>query len=206
MTLDADGSLHGTLVVRTTGDLASADRYKLRTVERDSDRLRPMEVLLAESVPNYRIVDSKLGDIANNDVPFEWNLSIESTKYAKVSGDLLLVRPRIVGTKGSGLLETREARRQPVEFERTRIDDDSFEIEMPAHYEVDELPPPTKVEYPFGTYRSRTEVVGRVLRYTRTLEIRQLSVPASQSGDLKAFYRAIHGDEGRMAVLHQVAK
>ncbi len=204
--LDADGGLHGALVVRSTGDYAAMERYALRSVERESDRLKPIEALLAESVPNYQIVDSKIGDIANNDVPFEWNLTINSTKYAKVSGDLLLVLPRIVGTKGSGLLETREARRQPVEFARTRIDSDTFEIEIPPRYEVDELPPPTKVEYPFGAYRSRTEVVGRVLRYTRTLEIRQLSVPVAQAGDLKAFYRAIHGDEGRMAVLHQVAK
>jgi hypothetical protein len=205
LVLDADGGLRGDVLVRSTGDRAAIERYGLRSVERESDRLRPMEVLLAESVPNYRILDSKIGDIANNDVPFEWRLSIESPKYAKVSGDLLLVRPRLVGTKASGILETREARRQPIEFERTRIDSDTFDIEIPPHYEVDELPPPTQVDYPFGVYRSRTEVVGRTLRYRRTLEIRQLSVPAAQAGDLKTFYRAIHGDEGRMAVLHQVA-
>jgi len=43
--------------------------------------------------------------------------------------------------------------------------------------------------------------VGRTLRYTRSFEIRKLSVPVAHAEDLKAFYRAIADDERRTAIL-----
>jgi hypothetical protein len=42
---------------------------------------------------------------------------------------------------------------------------------------------------------------GDVLHYTRTLEIKQPSVPVSQAEDLKKFYRIIASDERGAAVL-----
>jgi hypothetical protein len=55
------------------------------------------------------------------DRPFEWNYTLEAPNYAKAAGDLLLVRPRVLGSKSSGLLETKEARQYPVEFEFYRV-------------------------------------------------------------------------------------
>jgi len=49
--------------------------------------------------------------------------------------------------------------------------------------------------------QSKTEVVGRKLRYTRTLEIKELSVPIGKAEKLKQFYRIIENDERRLAVL-----
>jgi hypothetical protein len=46
--------------------------------------------------------------------------------------------------------------------------------------------------------------VGRALRYTRTFEIKELSVPVSKVGQLKDFYRIIAGDERNSAVLKRV--
>jgi hypothetical protein len=39
------------------------------------------------------------------------------------------------------------------------------------------------------------------LRYTRTFEVRDLSVPVSKAGQLKQFYRIIENDERNSAVL-----
>jgi hypothetical protein len=46
--------------------------------------------------------------------------------------------------------------------------------------------------------------VGNKIRYTRMLEIRQLSVPAADARDLREFNRTIFGDERRAAVLKRV--
>lgn len=40
-----------------------------------------------------------------------------------------------------------------------------------------------------------------MLNYTRTFEVKQLSVPVSQAADLKKFYRIIASDERNTAVL-----
>ena len=57
----------------------------------------------------------------------------------------------------------------------------------------------------FGSCHSKTVTEGNVLRYTRTYEIKQLSVPVSQAEDLKKFYRIIGNDERGTAVLKPAA-
>ena len=53
-------------------------------------------------------------------------------------------------------------------------------------------------------YQSKTEIVGRTLRYTRTFEIKDLSVPVSEAEKLREFYRVIADDERNSAVLKRV--
>jgi hypothetical protein len=70
-----------------------------------------------------------------------------------------------------------------------------------VRYEVDNLPPPADVDYSFASYHSRTEATGNNLKYTRTLEIKELSVPMGKVEELKRFYRVIASDERNTAVL-----
>jgi len=48
--------------------------------------------------------------------------------------------------------------------------------------------------------------VGRTLRYTRTFEIKELSVPVSKAEQLRDFYRVIAGDERNSAILKRVSQ
>jgi hypothetical protein len=111
-----------------------------------------------------------------------------------------------MGLKSSDLLETKEPRKFPVIFEGPQKDTDNFEIALPAGYEVDDLPPAVDVDYSFGSYHSKTEVSGRVLKYTRSFEIKELSVPLDKMDDLKKFYRIIGSDERNTAVLKPSAQ
>jgi hypothetical protein len=58
----------------------------------------------------------------------------------------------------------------------------------------------------FASYQSKTEKVGQALRYTRTFEIKNLSVPVSQAGELRQLYRTIEDDERNSAVLRRVSQ
>jgi hypothetical protein len=93
-----------------------------------------------------------------------------------------------------------------VEFEGPERDTDVFEIELPAGYQVDDLPPPVDLDDGFASYRSKTEIAGRTLRYTRTFEIKNLSVPVSEAEKLRDFYRVIANDERNSAVLKRVSR
>ena len=53
--------------------------------------------------------------------------------------------------KSSDLLEKKEARKYPVEFEGPRRDVDRIEISLPLGCQVDELPPAADVDYTFGS-------------------------------------------------------
>ena len=105
------------------------------------------------------------------------------------------------GSKARGTLETKEPRRFPIEFEGPVQDTDNFEIVLPPGYAVDELPPPVDADFTFASYHSRTEVKDNVIGYTRTFEVKELSVPVSKAEELKKFYRIIASDERNTAVL-----
>lgn len=72
---------------------------------------------------------------------------------------------------------------------------------MPAGYEVDDLPPPVSAEYGFASYHSKAEISGNVLRYTRTFEVKEPSVPLNKVEDLKKLYRIIANDERNNAIV-----
>ena len=110
----------------------------------------------------------------------------------------------MLGSKSDGILETREPRQFPIEFDGPARDTDSFEITLPAGYEVDELPPPTDADFSFASYHSKTELKGNVINYSRSFEIKELSVPVKQSDELRKFYRMIASDERNTAVLSPV--
>src|SRR5262249_28590617 len=136
-----------------------------------------------------------------NETPFGYSYTFVAPGYATQAQDLLIVRPRVMGIETSDLLETKEPRKFPVIFEGPRKDTDSFEITLPTGYQVDDLPPAVDLDYSFASYHSKTEAAGNKLKYSRTLEIKELSVPLEKMEDLKRFYRAIAGDERNTAVL-----
>src|SRR5262249_27122704 len=130
----------------------------------------------------------------------------ESESYARSSGELLVFRPCVIGRKSSGLLETKDPRKFAIEFEGPVRDTDSFDITLPPGYSVEDLPEPVDADYSFASYHSKSKAEGNVVHYTRTLEIKELSVPVTKADDLKAFYRIIATDERNTAVLKMASK
>jgi len=205
LTLDETGTLRGDVHEILVGDVAALQRYELRSMTADADQIKVVEAVAGASFPTFQILKANVANVHAADRPLEWSYSFEAQNFAKTAGDLLLVRPRVLGSKSSGLLETKEARQYPVEFAGPKHDTDVFEIAIPAGYEVEELPPPVNVDEGFVSYRSKTEMVGRALRYSRVFEIKELSVPASKAEQLKEFYRIIAGDERNSAVLKRTS-
>jgi hypothetical protein len=205
LSLSATGTVSGEVQETRVGDRAWSQRWALRTVTKDADRIKPIETLLSHSLATFQITKASVGNLQLTDQPFLYNYSVVAQNYAKPAGNLLLVRPRFIGNKSSDLLETKEPRKYPVEFEGPSRDVDTFEITLPAGYEVDDLPPPVNADYSFASYHSKTEVNGKTLKYTRTFEVKELSVPLSKVEDLKKLYRIIAGDERNTAVLKPAA-
>jgi hypothetical protein len=199
--LSPTGTLTGEVREVRLGDHAAAQRHALKSVSKETDKIKPIETLLARSLSTYQLTKASVTNLDQTDQPFGFDYSLVAENYAKSAGNLLLVRPRVVGVKSSDLLETKEPRQYPVVFEGPSRDTDSFEITMPPGYEVDELPPPINVETGFASYHSKAEVSGNVLKYARTFEVKEPTVPLTKMGDLKKLYRIIASDERNTAVL-----
>jgi len=199
--LDARGNLQGSFTETRRGDRAWSEREAIRTTVQDKDRAKRVESLLSASLANFALTKLSFINLEQISQPFGYEYSFIAERYAKTAGNLLIVRPRVIGVRSSGLLETKEPRHFPVIFEGPERDTDTVEIEMPAGYEVDDLPLPVDLDYSFASYHSKTEANGNVLKYTRSFEIKELDVPMNKMEELKKFYRVIASDEQNTAVL-----
>jgi hypothetical protein len=205
-TLDATGTLKGQVSERRLGDRARSERMRLHSVTSNKDRIKPIEDLLAGSLSLYRITQASLINLDQNEQPFGFEYAFDAPNYAKDVGGLLLVRPRIVGVKAQGFLETKEPRKFPIEFEAPVHDSDTFDIAIPEGFAVDDMPPPVDVDEGFASYHAKTEIQGNLIHYRRTFEVKELSVPVARAEDLKKFYRIINTDERNTVVLKQQPK
>jgi hypothetical protein len=204
--LDATGKLSGSIEEERVGDAARQERQALRKATTSADFIKRVESHLAASLSTFRVPSVKVTNLNLSGLPFGYDYPLVAENYAQNAGALLLVRPRVLGVKAPGFLETKEPRKYPIEFFAPTRDTDTFEITLPAGYEVDELPPPVDADYGFATYHSKTEVSGSVIRYTRTFEIRELSVPVGKAEEVKKFNRIITSDERNVAVLKPLTK
>jgi len=206
LTIDASGTLTGNVLEVRLGERAASERWALRSATKDTDRIKLIEALLGNSLSSFHITKATVLNMQALNLPFGFNYTFESPSYAKNVGGLLLVRPRVLGSKSDGFLETREPRKFAIEFDGPARDTDSFEITIPAGYVVDDLPPPVDADYGFANYHSKTEVSGNVIHYQRTFEVKELSVPVSRAEELRKFYRIIASDERNTVVLKADAK
>lgn len=205
LALTSTGTLSGEFVEQRNGDYGTQQRASLKSVTKDADRVKFIETLISHSLSAFQLTKAAYSNLNQVDRPFGYQYSLVAQNYAKTAGNLLLVRPRVLGSNSSDLLEKKEPRMFPVEFDGPAKNMDTIEITLPAGYEVDDLPPPVNADYSFASYHSKTEVNGNTLKYTRTFEVKELSVPLSKVEDLKKLYRIIAGDERNTAVLKPAA-
>lgn len=103
---------------RLNNRLARAIRRKY-----GAGRCRREAHALARSYVDTKTVDTDMikpmGSRRAHDRPFEWHYSIEVPGFAETSGKPITVRPRVRGTKSTGLLEMKEPRADTDEFDIT---------------------------------------------------------------------------------------
>lgn len=205
-TLGADGMLKGDVKEVRTGDKAWGERRRLHEIKSTAEGIKPIENVLGDSLTNFRITVANILNINKTDQPFGFDYSFEAPQYAKSAGDLILLRPRILGVKAREVAITKEPRLYPYEFSAVTLDTDSFDITIPTGYTVDDLPSPFNADYNFASYHSSVEVEGQTIHYRRTYEIKQLSVPVDQTEQVKKFYQLVASDERSMVVLKSGSK
>ena len=152
----------------------------------NADRIKPIETLLAGSLSNYRITKGLDSQPAQTDQPFGFNYSFEALELCEKAPAICYSFARACSGLSRKASWKRPSRGNfPIEFEGPVQDTDTFQITLPPGYTVDDLPPPVDADFGFASYHSKTELKGNVIGYTRTFEVKDLSVPVSKSDDLK---------------------
>jgi len=199
--LSSGGKLTGEVHELRSGDLAVQSR-EAYLEEAPAKRAAILDRFLGPSLSNFTVTGASVGNLEKYDenLTLDYKFAVEG--YAKTAGNLLVLRPRVVGAKGSNLLSGKP-RKYPIEFREASRQDDDFEITLPAGYVVDELPQAVKAECAYGSYKSEVKVDGNKLRYKRTYEINDLIVPTQKLNEVRNFFHQIAVDEGSSAILRR---
>jgi transglutaminase-like putative cysteine protease len=199
--LNADGSLTGSVEETRFGSQASVEREQLMGAT-GIERAKILENFLAGFLSGFHLTQASTYNLEKTNDSLGLHYQFTADHFAKTAGNLLLVHPRVLGEKVSGLADG-EARSFPVEFEDASMQTDDFEISLPPGYVVDDAPPPMNAESAFATYTSQVQVNGGKIHYTRTYQVKQVIVPVEQLGELRRFDQRVLADERSNVVLRR---
>lgn len=197
-TLAADGSLTGQVTVTRLG-ASSDDLRRWFAMSSDDDKQHSLENSLRTDFAAFQASDEQVENARKLNQQLTLRYRVTASSYAKNAGNLLLVRPRVVGSDAFHIEDG--PRRYPIEFSSTGDWRDTFDVKLPAGYTVDDLPAPVKLDTPFASYHSEVTAEGGVLRYSREYTVKKLELDADQYPALRKFEGQIYTDENRDAVL-----
>ena len=201
LSVSPTGNLTGEVEELRWGGPAEQSRKQFLSAA-PSDRQKVFEEFLGNSLTNFSLTSASIGNLEKYDESLTLKYKFAVDGYAKTAGDLLILRPRVVGAKGSNLLSGKP-RKYPIEFIEATRQDDIFDITLPPGYVVDELPKPVLAECAYGTYKSEVQVADNVLHYKRTYEIKDVVVPTQKLDEVRDFFHQISADERASAVLRR---
>ena len=196
-----DGTLQGEVEEVRTGFEAMMARYAMQN-ETEQDRKKAMESLVGKSIGTFHLDSFELVNVSDIDKDVVLRYKVTAEHYAKNTGAMLLVRPRVVGEM-AGPWDTSKPRHYAYDFPAPFISKDTIEITMPDGFKVYELPDAAKATFPFAEYSSKTEMIGNILKYSREYKMSATEVPFDNIEQLKKLFAEINLDERNMAVLRK---
>ncbi|MDT7604661.1 MAG: hypothetical protein QOF61_2658 [Acidobacteriota bacterium] len=198
VTLSGDGSIAATLHERFLGQSASDARREFRGLSRP-EYAGVIEHWIARGATGAKV--SKVEPADDREAGrFALDVDFSAAGYGQLmQGRLLVFKPAIVSRR-EFLNFTGGARKHPVVFEPHAFSE-SVKVNLPAGFDVDELPDPVKLDAPFGTYSASYEVKDGQLRFTRSFVQRAATIPAEQYAQVRGFFERIRAAEQSPVVL-----
>jgi hypothetical protein len=196
--LKEDGTIFGEVTEVLTGEHAWRRRADaIHSTEQE--RRKGLEHFLSTFLSGFTITDLKYENLQDYDRELVVKYSFLAQGYAKKTGPLFLVRPRVLGSKMPEFGPP--PRKNPFAFEAASKQVDEFFIELPSGYVVDELPDPAKIDVGFAAYTSKIESVAQTIHYSREYTVREVRIEKDRLKDFEHLAATISADERGSAVL-----
>lgn len=161
--------------------------------------MRRIETWVSSDVPAARLTRIETPDQASSG-PFRLEVEFAAPAYAQsMQGRMLVFRPGVLSQRGVVSL-TQPKRRYPIAL-HARNYSDTFRVEFPPGFKVEELPDSGKLESPYGTFKMTVKSEGGAILVTRSLELKRITVPADNYAQVRKFFSTIAGAESAPVVL-----
>ncbi|HLY63173.1 MAG TPA: DUF3857 and transglutaminase domain-containing protein [Terriglobia bacterium] len=197
--LGADGNLFGDVTEIRWGAQADIFRGRLLSLP-DAQRRKATEDFLSSFMGGFTLLSYKVDGLENLDSNTVLLYRLSADAYAQTAGDLLLVRPRVLGSKEEMSFDNKD-RQYPIAFAAPTLQSDVVDIQIPNGYQLDGLPGPVNLDTGVASYKSKVELNGDTLHYTRVYEVKDVLVPKDRLAALKNFYHQIAVNENMSAIL-----
>jgi len=205
--LTAAGDLSGEVQQVEWGGPAAAQRKEFLDAP-PSKRADVFERFLGGFLDNFVFLGGSLGNLEKQNESLSLDYKFSARGYANPSGDLLILRPDVIGNEDVGLLTLftqHKERKYPIEFEEAMRQDDVFDIALPPGYALDGVPQPVEASCDYATYHSEVKVADGVLHYKRSFEVKDVIVPVDKLPEIRSFLQQVAADQESSAVLKKTA-
>ena len=199
--LTSEGLLKGRVSERFLGVAAARER-DLFLESNHEQWIINTEEYLSRWLPGANVTELTVGMLKGTG-PFGETYQFVAPHFGQKQDDLYMFRPCVFGSKVFIRLSGEKERKYPLHFTTLRRNTDVFEIVLPEGYQVEQLPRSVEHDSPFALYRASFALEGRILKYVRTLEIKQMSVSPDQADAVRRFYRHVDQDENRFVFLRR---
>ena len=196
--LDPNGTLSGTIDEIRTGDLASSMRGTLQALNAN-ERIRFVESSLDYHLARQSVTDVKIENLDDPETDLIIGYQLTAPGYASRVADLILIRPRVVGSKAERTIVLTERKHSYV-TEGPSLHTDDVEIAIPATIALDELPKPVTLSSPLVQYSSSSVFEKGVLHYKRRYAMQKHVVDLASIPALNQAFAKISADERASAV------
>jgi hypothetical protein len=196
--LGADGTLTGKVVETRSGETAAHYRY-LYNAESEKEQREYLEHRLQRDLASFTLDSASAQNTRDMSKSVVVTFSLTASRYAKPAGDLLLLRPRVLGSNAERLDD--KPRKYPIDLGQTGTWRESIDVALPAGYAVDDMPEPVSVDVGFASYKSEVKAADGVLHYSREYQVRAIDLPAEKYSDVRKLMGSITSDENNSAVL-----
>lgn len=192
-----DGTLN--MSVRTSYKGLQQDYYHqlINSLSRDKVKEFLQE---AFELPTYDVQNFKYDEKKDVLPEIIESMDVVVSGYATVTGKRLFIVPNVLNRTRTKL-STDEDRKFDIRMDFGYIDIDTFEIDLPAGYELESVQPPVILKSKFGTYQASVTVKNNKIVYLRKREYFTGNFPASEYGALVTYYSDIYKADRNKIVL-----
>jgi hypothetical protein len=156
-----------------------------------------------ERVFARRLAGATVGkfDAKVNDEGMKADVELSAERFAQnMQGQLYMVRPGLLGSGGADYAFPSKARTAPVQL-NADLRKDSIHLKLPAGFKPDEIPQPEKIESKYGSLNATWAVRDGEAVLDMTLEIKEVTAPASEYAQVRDFFDKVSGAQGSAIVL-----
>lgn len=185
-----------TAEMRLTGAFAPAARVAFESPQRRTERL---EAELVADVPGTRVLDATFAGVSDIEQPVAIDAHLEGGEWVRAQGAERTLKPTGEWDDLTARYAGTASRTLPVVLQFAHTYEAGFVFELPDSWTPLEVPPPVRLESPFGSLSTTSEFADGELRSTMVLTIDSHRVEPEEYPAFREFLQRVDAALDRVA-------